>query len=136
MVLAWLPHVLVWATCLAFLAFLMPSWVERRAAVRSSAPGSSPSRRGPGSSGLVVGSAVLSVTVYALTVWGHQVLPRKPLITAALESPRNASRLPAAAIGRPRAGLALQDAGRLAAARARGPPPFAECACARPDVSR
>jgi hypothetical protein len=84
-VLAWLPHLLVWATCLAFLAFLMPSWSSGEPlalgrAWQLSEPARSRIFR------LVVGSAVLSLTVYALTVWGYQALPRKPLTTAALEA--------------------------------------------------
>jgi len=84
-VLAWLPHLLVWATCLAFLAFVMPSWSSGETlSLKRAWQLSEPAR--PKIFRLVVGSAFLSLTVYALTVWGQQVLPNKPLILAALEA--------------------------------------------------
>ncbi|HSH98987.1 MAG TPA: hypothetical protein VLA02_00185 [Reyranella sp.] len=83
-VLAWLPHLLVWATCLAFLAFVVPSWssgapLSLRRAWQLSGPARSRIFR------LVVGAAFLSLLTYAVTEWGLEVLPHKAWATAAME---------------------------------------------------
>ena len=83
-VLAWLPHVLLWATCFALLAFAVPSWSS--GAPLSLARAWQLSR--PARSrifGLVAGTAFLALLVYALTEWGLEVLPHRAWVTAAME---------------------------------------------------
>ena len=81
--IAWLPHVLVWATVLAFFALLVPAWcaaapLSFREAWRLSAPAR------PRLFGLVVGAVLVSVAIYAATLWGVEMLPRKPWAPAAM----------------------------------------------------
>ena len=81
--LSWLPHVLVWATALACVALMVPAWsaaapLSLRQAWRAAEPARAKIFR------LIIGSALLSMLVYAATLWGYEVLPRKPWVTAAL----------------------------------------------------
>jgi hypothetical protein len=81
--IAWLPHVLVWATMLAVFALLVPAWSARaplsfRQAWRLATPARPKLFR------LVVGAVLASVTVYAVTLWGVAVLPRSPWAPAAM----------------------------------------------------
>jgi hypothetical protein len=82
-VLTWLPHLLLWATALALVALLVPAWsagapLGLRQAWRVSAPARPKIFR------LIVGAAVVSLVVYAATVWGVDLLPRKPWVPAAM----------------------------------------------------
>ena len=81
--LAWLPHLLLWSTALAFLALLAPAW---SAGTRLS-PGeawrlAAPVR--PKLFRLVLGATLLSLAVGAASLWGVEVLPKKPWAPAAL----------------------------------------------------
>ena len=81
--LSWLPHVLVWATALACVALMVPAWsaaapLSLRQAWRAAEPARAKIFR------LIIGSALLSMLVYAATLWGYEVLPRKPWVPAAL----------------------------------------------------
>jgi hypothetical protein len=81
--LAWLPHLLVWATVLAFVALLVPAWsagapLSLRQAWRLSEPVRPKIFR------LILGSVVLSVLIAAATLWGVEMLPRKPWAPAAM----------------------------------------------------
>ena len=81
--LSWLPHLLVWATALAFVALMVPAWsagapLSLRQAWRAAEPARAKIFR------LIVGSVLLSMLVYAATLWGYEVLPRKPWVPAAL----------------------------------------------------
>jgi hypothetical protein len=82
-VLAWLPHLLVWATVLAFWALRVPAWsagapLTFRAAWRAAEPVRAKIFR------LIVGAAFLSMLVYALTVLGLELLPKKPWVPATM----------------------------------------------------
>jgi hypothetical protein len=81
--IAWLPHMLIWATVLAFFALLMPAWcsgapLSFREAWRLSAPARPKLFR------LVLGAVMLSMAIYAATLWGAEVLPRKAWPPAAM----------------------------------------------------
>lgn len=81
--LAWLPHLLVWATALAFVALLVPAWcaaapLSLGQAWRLSAPVRPKLFR------LVVGAVLLSMVISAATLWGVEVLPKKPWSPAAM----------------------------------------------------
>jgi hypothetical protein len=81
--LAWLPHLLVWATALAFVALRVPAWsagapLSQREAWRASEPVRPRILR------LIVGATFLSMAVFALTTLGVDTLPRKPWVPAAM----------------------------------------------------
>lgn len=81
--LAWLPHLLVWATALAFVVLLLPAWsagapLSLGQAWRLAGP------LRPKLFRLVVGAALLSMMVYAATLWGLETLPKKPWAPAAM----------------------------------------------------
>jgi hypothetical protein len=81
--LAWLPHLLVWATALAFVVLLVPAWsaaapLSLRQAWRIAEPARPKIFR------LILGSVLLSMLVYAATLWGLEMLPRKPWAPAAM----------------------------------------------------
>jgi hypothetical protein len=79
----WLPHLLVWATTLAFLILLVPGWTaDAPLSLRQAWAVSEPAR--PKLFRLVVGTALLSLMVHALTVWGLEALPRKPWVPATM----------------------------------------------------
>jgi hypothetical protein len=74
---------LIWATVLAFFALLMPAWcsgapLSFREAWRLSAPARPKLFR------LVLGAVMLSMAIYAATLWGAEVLPRKAWPPAAM----------------------------------------------------
>jgi hypothetical protein len=81
--LAWLPHLLLWATVLAFFALLAPAW-------------SAGTRMSPGEAWrlavpvraklfrLVLGATLLSLAIAAASIWGLEVLPKRPWAPAAL----------------------------------------------------
>jgi hypothetical protein len=81
--LAWLPHVLLWSTVLAFLALLAPA---SSAATRMSPAEAwrlaAPVR--PKLFRLILGATLLSLAVGAASVWGVEVLPKKAWVPAAL----------------------------------------------------
>lgn len=82
-VLSWLPHALVWATMLGFVVLLVPAWCAgEQMSIRTAWKVSAPAR--PRLFRLVLGSTVLSLTVYALTQWGLDVLSDKPWSAAAM----------------------------------------------------
>lgn len=82
-VLAWLPHLLVWATALGLLALLVPAWsAEAPLSLSRAWSVSAPAR--PKLFRLVVGTAVLWLLVHALTAWGLEALPRKPWAPATM----------------------------------------------------
>jgi hypothetical protein len=81
--IAWLPHLLVWGTALAFVALLVPAWcaaapLPLRQAWRLSEPVRPKLFR------LIVGAAVLSMLIYAATLWGLEALPDKRWAPAAM----------------------------------------------------
>jgi hypothetical protein len=81
--LAWLPHLLVWAMVLAFVVLLVPAWsagapLSLGQAWRLAEPVRPKLFR------LVIGAVLLSMAIYAATVWGLEVLPKKPWVPAAM----------------------------------------------------
>jgi hypothetical protein len=81
--LAWLPHLLLWSTALAFVALLVPAWsaaapLSLGRAWRLSKPVRPKLFR------LVLGAVLLSMLVSTATLWGVEVLPRKPWVPAAM----------------------------------------------------
>ncbi len=82
-VLAWLPHLLVWVTAVAFVVLLVPAWCAGEPmSLRQAWTLSEPVR--PKFFRLVLGICVVSLLVYAATMWGLEVLPRKPWVPAAM----------------------------------------------------
>lgn len=81
--LAWLPHLLVWGTALAFVVLLVPAWCAGAPlSIGQAWRLSEPVR--PKLFRLIVGSVLLSMAVYAATVWGLELLPQKPWAPAAM----------------------------------------------------
>jgi hypothetical protein len=81
--LSWLPHMLVWSIALAFVALMVPAWsagasLSLRQAWRAAEPARARIFR------LIIGSVLLSMLVYAATLWAYEVLPMKPWVPAAL----------------------------------------------------
>jgi hypothetical protein len=82
-VLGWLPHLLIWVTPLAFVVLLVPAWCAGEPmSVRQAWTLSEPVR--PKVFRLVLGACVVSLLVYAATMWGLEVLPSKPWAPAAM----------------------------------------------------
>jgi len=81
--LAWLPHLLVWATALAFVILLVPAWCAAAPLSLGQAWRLSEPVR-PKLFRLVVGTILLSMAVYAVTLWGVEMLPRRPWAPAAM----------------------------------------------------
>jgi hypothetical protein len=82
-VLSWLPHVLVWATALGFVVLLVPAWCAgEQMSIRKAWKIAEPAR--PRLFRLMFGSTLPSLTVYAVTQWGLDVLPDKPWSGAAM----------------------------------------------------
>ena len=82
-VLTWLPHLFLWATIFAAFALMLPALsagepAGLRAAWRLGRP-----LRGAVFT-LVFGAALLSLSAYATTLWGLEVLPKKPWAAAAM----------------------------------------------------
>jgi hypothetical protein len=81
--LAWLPQLLIWATALAFVALMVPGWsAAAPLSLRQAWRVSEPAR--PKIFRLILGSVLLSMLIYAATLWGFEVLPKKPWLPAAL----------------------------------------------------
>ena len=81
--IAWLPHLLVWGTALAFVALLVPAWsaaapLSPRQAWRLSEPVRPKLFR------LILGATFLSMVVYAATLWGVEALPGRRWAPAAM----------------------------------------------------
>ena len=82
-VLTWLPHVFFWAAIFAPFALMLPALsagepTGLRAASRLGRP------TGGTLFALIFGAALLSLVAAATTVWGLQVLPRRPWAAAAM----------------------------------------------------
>jgi len=82
-VLTWLPHLFFWAAILAAFALMLPALsaaepLNARQAFRLTRP-----LRGAVFT-LVFGAALLSLSAYATTLWGLEVLPKKPWAAAAM----------------------------------------------------
>src|SRR4051812_45361740 len=83
--LAWLPHLLVWVTALGFVVLLVPAWSAGEAmTLRQAWTLSEPAR--PKFFRLVLGTCALSLLVYAATMWGLEVLPKRQWVPAAMIS--------------------------------------------------
>jgi len=81
--LAWLPHVLLWGTALAFVVLLVPAWsagapLSLGQAWRIAEPVRSRLLR------LIVGAVLLSMLVHVATLWGLAAEARKPWVPAAM----------------------------------------------------
>lgn len=81
--IAWLPHLLVWATALAFVILLVPAWCAAAPLSFGQAWRLAEPVR-PKLFRLVVGTVLLSMAIYAATLWGVELLPRKPWAPAAM----------------------------------------------------
>jgi hypothetical protein len=81
--IAWLPHTLVWATALAFAVLLVPAWCAGAPLSFGQAWRLSEPVR-PKLFRLVVGTVLLSMAIYAATLWSVELLPRKPWAPAAM----------------------------------------------------
>jgi hypothetical protein len=81
--LAWLPHLLVWATVLGFVILLVPAWCAAAPLSLGQAWRLSEPVR-PKLFRLIVGAVLLSMAVYAATLWGIEVLPKKAWAPAAM----------------------------------------------------
>jgi hypothetical protein len=82
-VLTWLPHLLVWATIFAAFAMMLPALsagepLNARQACKLGRPVSGTLFA------LIFGAALLSFLAYAATLWGLDVLPKKPWSAAAM----------------------------------------------------
>jgi hypothetical protein len=81
--LAWLPHLLVWATALAFVALMVPAWCAAAPLSLGQAWRLSEPVR-PRLFRLIVGAVLLSMAISAATLWGVELLPRRPWVPAAM----------------------------------------------------
>ena len=76
-------HLLLWAALLASLALLIPAWCAAAPlSIRQAWRSSRPVR--PKLFGLIMGSVLLSMAVYAATQGSADALPRKPWVAAAM----------------------------------------------------
>jgi hypothetical protein len=81
--LSWLPHLLAWATAFGLLALLMPAWCAGVPLSFRQAWAASASAR-PRLLRLFIGSVVLSMLIYAVTLWAGEALPARRWVPAAL----------------------------------------------------
>ncbi len=81
--LAWLPHLLVWATALAFVVLMVPAWCAGAPLSLGKAWRLSEPVR-PKLFRLIVGAVLLSMAVFSATLWGLEVLPKKSWAPAAM----------------------------------------------------
>ena len=133
--LAWLPHLLVWATVLGFVVLLVPAWCAAAPLSLGQAWRLSEPVR-PKLFRLIVGAVLLSMAVYAATLWGIEVLPKKAWAPAAMVgAQRLADCLLLAIVGHVLASL-FQRPCRLAAAGARGPAVPPTCDSVRAATAR